>query len=431
MGESNTPRNTVDAAQETAVTDFTFTLRVLHVDLTTERTWVEIWDTPDKTKVYLGGVGWGAEILWDELPRNCKAADPENRMVFATGPLTGTGAPGSGCYCLTTIGPLGESLTSAQSNGFFGPYMRFAGYDIIVVSGAASSWRYLYIHDGDVSFGDATPYLGLDTWQTDDAFKNNVAHNPQHTAVAGIGPAGENLVKFAGIFNDKGHLASTNGPGCVMGYKKLKAIVVEWENKDLPFANWAEFAQLRREWVYEYNENSATGQGTRWTGTLGSVAGMATGGLLPVKNYHSNVFPEAVKFDAVSLKPDPTYEFSPTPCYGCPWSHCHSVKIKKGRFKGTQCDEPEYEGVASMSGLIGNSDDPEGMMALTSAIDHNGLCTKETGFTVAMAIEAYEAGILTKEDTDGLELTWGNVDEVLKLINRIGHREGAFANIMA
>ena len=136
---------------------FVFRLRILHVDLTAEKTWTEIWDDPRKTKNFIGGVGFGAEILWRELPRHVRSADPENRLVFASGPLTGTGAPGSGLYCLTTIGPLGESLTSAQSNGNFGAYMRFAGYDVIVIQGAAASWRYLYIHDGKVSFGDATP----------------------------------------------------------------------------------------------------------------------------------------------------------------------------------------------------------------------------------------------------------------------------------
>lgn len=411
---------------------FVYQLRVLHINLTDETSWVEVREDPSFSRKYLGGVGWGAEILWEELPHLCKSEDPQNRLVFATGPLTGTGAPGSGCYCMTTIGPLGQSLTSAQSNGFFGAYMRFAGYDIIVVSGVAKSWRYVYIHDGNVSFGDATPYVGMDTWETDSAMKAEIASNPDHTAIAGIGPAGENLVKFAGIFNDKGHLASTNGPGCVMGYKKLKAIVVEWEKKELIFADWDTFAEVRRRWVYEYNENSPTGQGTRWTGTLGSVAGMSMAGLLPVKNYHSNVFQGDVsRFDAVTIKPDPTYEFKPTPCYGCPWAHCHSVKVKKGKYKGLECDEPEYEGVASMSGLIGNFDDPEGMMALTSAIDHLGLCTKETGFTIAMAMEAFEAGILTLEDTDGLEMTWGNVDAVLEALKRIAHREGKFGNLLA
>lgn len=417
--------------ESAARNEYTHTVRILHVDMTTERTWVETWDDPAKTRDFLGCVGWGAEILWDELPRNCQAEDPENRIVFATGPLTGTGAPGSGMYCITTIGPLGQSLTSAQSNGFFGPYLRFAGYDIVVVSGAADRWRYLYIRDGEASFGDATPFLGLDTWETDHAFKAQVATDPLHTAVAGIGPAGEHLVRFAGVFNDKGHLASTNGPGFVMGSKKLKAIVVEWTSKELPFKDWDEFARNRREWVHVYNETSAAGQGTRWTGTLGSVAGMVKGGLLPVKNYHSNQFPGVERFDAMEIKPDPTYEFKPTPCYGCPWSHCHSVKVKKGKYAGIECDEPEYEGVASMSGLIGNLDDPEGMMALTSAIDHLGLCTKETGFTVAMAIEAYEAGLLTEEDTDGLELTWGNVDAVLELLPKIATRKGKIGNLLA
>lgn len=410
---------------------FVFRLRILHVDLTTERVWTEVWDDPKKTKNFIGGVGFGSEILWEELPKHVRSADPENRLVFASGPLTGTGAPGSGLYCLTTIGPLGESLTSAQSNGNFGAYMRFAGYDVIVIQGQAESWRYLYIRDGQVSFGSATPYLGLDTWETDDAMKHDIAQNPLRTSIAGIGPAGENLVKFAGIFNDKGHLASTNGPGCVMGYKKLKAVIVEYENKDLPFYDWEAFAEIRRKWVWHYNENEATGQGTRMTGTLGSVAGMSAAGLLPVKNYTALKFPGVERFDAVSIQPDPTYSFKQTPCYGCPWNHCHSVKITKGKYKGMECDEPEYEGVASMSGLIGNMTDPEGMMALTSTLDHMGLCTKETGFTISMAIEAYETGILTKEDTDGLELTWGNVDAVLELLKRIAHRDGKFADLLA
>ena len=174
---------------------------------------------------YLGGTGLGAKYLYEGLPQVVQWSDPDNVMVWATGPMGGTSVPGSGTFSVVTVGALTNGATSTQANGFFGAYLKFSGFDAIVIEGASPKWVYLYIHDGTAELVDAEHLLGKDTWETEDAIKADLELSERGASVFGIGPAGENLVRFAAIVGDRGHVAAHNGTGAVMGSKKLKAIV--------------------------------------------------------------------------------------------------------------------------------------------------------------------------------------------------------------
>jgi aldehyde:ferredoxin oxidoreductase len=411
-------------------TDFVYTIKILRVDLTNKNIKLDVEDDPAFTRTYVGGTGLGAKLLLDAVPVGTKPLDPENALVWTTGPFSGTGVPGSGFSCVVDFGPLSVSLGSAQSQGMFGAYLRFAGVDAIVLTGACKDWSYLHIKEGSVNICDASPFMGLDTWETDTVLKESLGLKDSTSSVACIGPAGEHLVKFAAIVNDKGHVFSTNGPGCVMGSKKVKAIIVEVKDKSVEIADPELFKESRKLWIINVNEGPI-GKSTRYLGTWGTMKGMADNALLPVKNYTSTQFPQVDKFHAQAFKSRPDlYELRRKPCYGCYFDHCGHIKILKGKYAGLECDQPEYEGQAAMSGLIGNMDDPEGALYLTALFDRMGMCIKEGGFTLSMAIEAYERGILTKEKTGGLVLNWGSVDEVARLVKMIAYREG-FGNILA
>ncbi len=199
--------------------------KILRVDLSSKRVTEEVL-SPEVMEKYVGGTGIGARILYDEVAPGVEWANPENRLIFATGPLAGTKMAGSGTFSVVTKGCLTNGGTATQANGFFGAYLRFNGLVGIVFQGASDHWVYLYIHDGKAELKDARYLVGKDTWQTEDAIKQELGFAEKAMSVFGIGPAGENLVKFAGIIGDKGHAAPHNGTGAVMGAKKIKAIAV-------------------------------------------------------------------------------------------------------------------------------------------------------------------------------------------------------------
>src|SRR5919202_4461223 len=196
--------------------------KILRVDLTNNHIWTQPW-TPEMCRTYLGGAGLGAKILWDEVPPEVHWDHPENRLIMATGPLAGTPVWGTGGLTVVTRGAMTDGATSTQANGFFGASLKFSGYDAIVFQGQAKRWVYLYIKDDVVELRDASHLLGKDTWETQDALSLEYGLSGHQMSVYGIGPAGENLARFAVIAGDYGHVASKNGVGAVMGKKKVKA----------------------------------------------------------------------------------------------------------------------------------------------------------------------------------------------------------------
>jgi aldehyde:ferredoxin oxidoreductase len=401
--------------------------KLLRIDLTNEKVTKE--DIQESIlRKWIGGTGLGAKYLYDEVPAGVGWADPENRLILSNGPLSGTSIGGSGTIGVVTKGALTNGAAACQSNGFFGAYLRFSGIDCVIFQGKAKRWLYLYINGDQVELKDASALAGKDNWETNDLIRKELGATERNVVIASIGPAGENLVRFAGIFFDKGHVASHNGIGAVMGSKMLKAIVVA-RSMGRPVLKDKDRLAAIGDQLFETYKNSVVFKFGTIDGVISSV--LAKDGLVPVKNYSANVFeitPEKLdKFSALYIRSH--YEPKPNPCWACRMHHCHKITIPEGPFKGAVGEEPEYECLSAFGPVIGVTD-ASATIFLANEADRLGIDCNETGWTIGMAIECFEKGVLTTKDTDGLELTWGNYAAVKELVHKIAYREG-FGNILA
>ncbi len=206
--------------------------KILRVDLTSGTIHDEPLE-PSMVEQYVGGTGFGAELLYREVPPGVQWDDPENRIILASGPLGGTAVSGAGAFALVTKGPMTNLAITSQAIGFWGAFIKFCGYDAVIIQGQAPRWVYLHIDDGKVSLRDAAPILGKDTWETEDAIRQDLGEQRQ-MSVFGIGPAGEAKVRYAVVGGDKGHVCSKNGCGAVMGAKRLKAVAVIRGRQSVP-----------------------------------------------------------------------------------------------------------------------------------------------------------------------------------------------------
>lgn len=406
-----------------------FAGKMLRVDLTNEELTEETLDEAT-LRAYLGGTGIGAKILYEEVPPGIEWSDSENRMILATGPLGGTNVGGSGTFSVITKGALTNGATSTQANGFMGAYMKFCGYDGIIVQGAARRWLYLHVHDGGAELRDASHLLGKDTWETDDLIKRELGQREQGMSVFCIGPAGENLVKFAAICGDKGHVAGHNGTGAVMGSKRLKAIAVERGRQRVAVSQRRRLLEVSRE-LLDFIKDSPTALNTYLWGTLQGVTRANEGGWLPIKNYTTNIYPiskeDLERYSAEYIRGH--FEPKKNPCWACQLHHCHMMRITEGPYVGEIVEEPEYEGFAAWGPVTGQTDVAQ-TMVISNDVDRLGFDTNECGWLIGMVMECYEKGILTLEDTDGLEMHWGNAPATRAMLRKIAHREG-FGDILA
>ncbi len=403
--------------------------KILRVDLTNEHFSEEVLDEPTLRK-WVGGVGLGAKYLYDEVPPQVQWNDPENRLIVATGPLGGTRVGGSGTISISAKGCLTNGATSTQANGFMGAYMKFSGYDAIIFEGIAKRWVYLYLHDGTAELKDARYLVGKDTWQTEDAIKAELGYAEKAMSVFCIGPAGENLVKFAGIFGDKDHAAGHNGVGAVMGNKKLKAFCAARGTPSLKVASPGKLAPAV-EAIWTAMQADPMGKRIFDWGTGGTYEGgdqRMTVGTLPIKNYLTSLYPESRLMTNQYAREH--WDVKRNPCWACRTHHCSMVTFTDGPYKGQTMEEPEYELWAACGPLVGNTD-PAEAIALAHLLTRLGLEGNEAGFLVSMVMELYEKGVLTGEHTGGIDLRWGNAAAIRTLFERIAHREGEFAKILA
>lgn len=396
-----------------------YTGRILRVDLS-RRKLSEESVAPSVLRQYLGGTGLGSWFLYREVPPGVSWADPENRLILSSGPLGGTRVAGSGTFCVVTKGALTEGATASQANGYFGAYLKLSGYDAVILHGAASDWVYLYIHDGQAELREARHLLGQDTYNTEDLIKAEIDKRERQASVYSIGPAGENLVRFAAIVGDKGHVVAHNGVGAVMGSKKLKAVVAARGEGAVPVADDTKLATLNRELVANIKADPVVSNIYEW-GTSFLFSGAAEGGWLPVKNLTTNLFPEHPKFMGQNYRSK--LDMKRHPCWNCGAKHCHIVTVREGPYAGYVAEEPEYEVMAAWTSLIGQTDLGAAIM-LSDVTDRLGLDGNEAGWLASFALECYERGILTRQDTGGLELTWGNVEAVRALLHQVARREG-------
>ena len=372
---------------------------------------------------YIGGLGIGAKILYDEVPPEASWSDEANRLIFAAGPLNGTAVPGSGTICAVTKGCLTQGCSSSQANGYFGAYLKTSGVDALVIEGMASEWKYLYIQDDAAELRDASLLKGMDTIETERWIKKELSKKPGELSAYAIGPAGENKVKYAMIYGDEGHVMAHNGFGAVMGSKKLKAIAVKRGRIRPAVLDKEGLTKIAREIGTQARNHPIYGRIHKFgTSMLWNM--LIHAGLIPVRNLTTNIFPNFAKFSREHY--GKLYEMKRVQCWACTLHHVQHMKLGE---KGIEVKDPEYECTAAWGSLIGN-ENFESAVLLSDLADRLGLDSNEAGWTIAFAIECYEKGILTPNDTDGLQMTWGNVEAVREMLHRITRREG-IGNLLA
>jgi aldehyde:ferredoxin oxidoreductase len=372
---------------------------------------------------FLGGSGLGAWLLFERGGWAADPLGPGNPLMILTGPLTGSGFPGSSRFTVCARSPLTGIWGEASCGGNFGPELKNAGYDGILVEGASSTPVYLLVEDGRVELRDASALWGRDTYQATDELK--AALGPAFKVLC-IGPAGENGVPYASIANDKAHYAARTGMGAVMGAKRLKAVAVRGGGQ-AALADPQEFRRARGAALKGIRE-SMLAESLRSMGTDSNMdLGLMTGDV-PIRNWTSGESSGlAERLGGPILRE--RFLLRPHSCTHCPIGCKRVVAVGDGPYRTGEGPGPEYETCCTFGTLIGNGD-------LAAAIAANELCNRlgmdtiSCGATVAMAIECFETGLLAPADTGGLELRWGGIDAVLALLPRIARREG-FGGLVA
>ena len=386
--------------------------RLLFVDLTKGECREEALDE-ELCRDFMGGYGIGARILYERMKPGVDPLGPDNMLGFMTGPLTGTPTLCSGRYVVIAKSPLTGTWGDANSGGDFGPNLKFAGFDGVFFSGAAARPVYLYIENGQAELKDAARLWGKDCLDTDDMLRD--IHG-KDTNVACIGPAGENLSLLACVVNDKGRVAGRSGLGAVMGSKKLKALAVKG-NMKVPMANEEKAKEIRRKWLPQLQGDGIT---FRDYGTCGITEASAMSGDSPVKNWAGSGpddFPTAGRISEKSVTDEQEKKYG---CWQCPIACGGHMKARPGRAR--VCHKPEYETLC-MTGTLCLNDDLESIIRFNDICNACGLDTISVGSAIGFAIEAYEKGILTKQDT-GIELRWRDGGAVVALAEKIAKREG-------
>jgi aldehyde:ferredoxin oxidoreductase len=394
--------------------------RILRVNMSTGEIGEE---APDENVLqqFIGGSGLGIRYIYNEVLPGVEWSDVDNRLAFFSGPLGGTRVNGSGTYSVSTKGAMTDLFGVSQANGYFGAYLKSSGFDGIIIQGKAEKWQYLHIHDGQAELVDASHLVGKDTWQTEDTIKEKIG---KRSSVVCIGPAGENMVRFAAILGDHGHAAAHNGLGAVMGSKKLKAIAVGRGKETVPLADAERLLKLAGELVeksMKLDPNLAP------YGTSSGYAMMEKSGVLPVKNYTTNIFPDAEKFTGRYIREH--FKTSRSTCWACRLAHTRMTEVTEGPYTGFYGEEPEYEGLAAMSSVIGQTD-PGAAVMLGNLVDRLGFDINESGWLIGWLMECFEKGYLTKKDLDGIEMKWGDAEATKEMLLRIASRKGN-ANLWA
>lgn len=378
----------------------------------------------DDAKLYLGGRGLGSKILCDEIDPKIDALSPENKLIFMTGPMTGTYATCAGRFNVVAKAPLTGTIGAANSGGHFGPELKFAGYDGIIFEGKSDTPVYLHINDETIELKSAQHLWGKDVMDTTDIL---LQENEEDAKVSCIGPAGEKLVLFATVMNDKDRAAGRSGLGAVMGSKNLKAVVVKGTN-GIGVADKNNFIKSTTDARDKIFSNPVAGKGgglaTYGTQVLMNILNESHA--LPTNNWQTSRFEDADKIGGENLTEN--YLIRNKACFACPIGCGRVIKIPDGKYKGIVAG-PEYEAGWSFGASSGVND----MNAIDKA---NHVCNMlgmdpiTMGATIACAMELYQKGIITKDDLDGKELLFGDAEGIIEWTERTGNREG-FGDILA
>lgn len=397
--------------------------QLLRVDLTSGT--IDTDEIPEEYyRDYIGCWALGMRMLMDEVPEGISPTDPENPMLFMNGPLTGAPlVPAATNLTVCTLNAnTGYTAGRAHTHGWFGPYLKFAGYDGMAITGRADEPTYLWIDgsENQIELRDATDIWGADTHDTEDLVKEDVG-NPE-ASVAAIGPAGENQVFGAMIENDKNHHASHSGVGVVMGSKNLKAIGVYGED-DLELADEERFEEALQRW-----RGGLFADTPKPTGTAAS--GMKQGGNHReyVKHYTEDGM---LVTKNMSEKGDTSFgegmseqNVTPKPCWRCPIACSYEVEVTEGPYEGyTSTLSGGVENLEAGGSIMGISE-PGAVFRMADKYDRVGVEATGTGCSLAVAFEAYDRGKIDEEDTGGIALEWGDERAAEKLLEKMIAKEG-------
>lgn len=396
--------------------------KILWVDLT-KRQWHTENVSEAMAKKWIGGSGWAAETVFNNVPADADPLGPENILGFFTGPLTGTVIPSSGRHCVAAKSPLTGIWGEASVGGTWGKALKRAGYDALILTGQASEPVYLWINDGTVEIRPAGSLWGLDTYEVEEAVRELTDPKAE---VCSIGPAGERLAKISGIFTDgrEGRTAARCGLGAVVGSKRVKAIAVHGNNTPV-LAHKDELLKRIKETVPGITEKT---KGLTNFGTPVLVLPCEQLGDFPVKNWTEGSWEEGAK-SISGPRLAATYSTGRFHCAGCPIGCGRRVAITSGHYTGVRGGGPEYETL----GLFGGScliDNLEAICYANELCNRYGLDTIEVGSLVAFSMEAYEKGVISKHDTGGKEIRWGDAEALIGLIREMGEGEG-FGAVLA
>jgi aldehyde:ferredoxin oxidoreductase len=397
-----------------------YTGRIGFVDLSSGKVREERLDEV-LAQQFIGGYGLGARVLFERQKAGIDPLGPENILGFTTGPLTGTTVPAGSRYMVVCKSPLSGGWGDANAGGYFGSELKAAGWDAIFVSGIAPYPVYLWVSNKAIETKDAAHLWGKDTIDTEKTIQRN-AGDPK-IRVATIGPASERLSLISGIISDKGRAAGRSGVGAVMGSKKLKAVAVRGTTK-VPIADKAAIERLRKAFVKDLRETPGFHKGLMEHGTISGVSPLLETGATPVKNWllAGN---QAFKGHESVTDPDAVIAFQKKKyaCANCPVACGGVLSIPEGPYPLTETKKPEYETMASFGSMCLNND-LFSIFKLNDMCNRSGLDTISAGSVIAFAMECYERGIISKADTDGLALTWGNAEAMIAMLDKIIRREG-------
>ena len=406
--------------------------KILDVDLS-EMTIGKRDITPEFARHYIGGMGFGLKILYDEVGPAIDPFSPDNVVIFANGPLTGTSVPCSGRMEVTTKSPLTGSIGTGNTGGVWGKNLKRAGYDIIIVRNRAERPVYLWINNDAVEIRDANHLWGKDTRQTTDILTEELGiFRKPRVSVLAIGPAGENRVRYACPLNDYYHVAARGGAGGVMGAKNLKAIAVRG-NGSVEIARPEEFRKVSRaagKRLMDAFKASSTFRASKVPGApLEPREADFKEGSLPAKNFQTGVLPNWLETRGHEVAQKYFVKKDGT-CHACPISCFDLVKVNAGKHAGTIANRGTMPGVVFEFGAKCAIDNLPAIWKCKELCQQLGMDYDAAGGTIAFAMELFQRGIITTSDTDGLELAWGDEDVVIQLLHKIARREG-FGDILA
>ncbi len=400
--------------------------KILRVDLTNRTTSVE---EPDENfyRKYLGGAGFVAYYLLNELKKGIDPLSPDNILVFADGPLTGTPTPGGARNCIGAKSPLSGGIVKSEVGGFWGHELKRAGFDALIVTGKADSpvylWIHEWIHEGEVEgkveveIRDASHLWGKDVLETQDLIEEELGERFVRTAT--IGPGGEKLAMISCIITDVRNAAGRGGLGAVMGSKNLKSVAVK--GRQVPKgANQTGFLDLSR-WMNK-NYMDVGGKGFHDLGTGGDMIEKNETGVLAIRNWGDGYFEEVEKLNSQTLRD--TYRVAMEACPACQVRCKKVVELENEKYKvNKRAGGPEYETLAGFGSFCG-VDDLAAVCKANEICSFLSLDTISTSGVIAFAMECFEKGLLTLEDTGGIDLRFGNADAMVKVTELIGRREG-------